>query len=128
MTVLTTVFPDFVRNNRDRPNCTGLRWAPAARSYLDNDGPDIVGVYAPWIVDLMPTASWLQLIFGISILFNAMSLWHRFRLWRIDAHRVRAEGAISSLFGAGVTVEEIVRCLRARSTAAQRHAPSWTSL
>ena len=107
MTVLATVAPDFVRDNRDRPNWTGLRWAPAARSYLDNEGPDIVGVYAPWVVDLMPTASWLQLIFGLSLLFNAMALWHRFRLWRIDAHRVRAEGAISLLFGAGVTVGEI---------------------
>src|SRR5262252_1993936 len=107
MTVLATVSPDFVRDNRDRPNWTGLRWAPAARSYLDNEGPDIVGVYAPWIVDLMPTANWLQLIFGLSLLFNAMALWHRFRLWRIDAHRVRAEGAIPLLFGAGVTVGEI---------------------
>ena len=107
LTVLTTVFPDFVRDNRDRPNLTGLRWAPAARSYVDNGGPDIVGVYVPWVVDIMPTASWLQLIFGLSILFNAMSLWHRFRLWRIDAHRVRAEGAIPLLFGAGVTVGEI---------------------
>jgi TRAP-type uncharacterized transport system substrate-binding protein len=107
MTVLSTVFPDFVRENRDKPNWTGLRWAPAARSYVDNEGPDVVGVYAPWVVDLMPTASWLQLIFGLSLLFNAMSLWHRFRLWRIDAHRVRAEGAIALLFGAGITVGEI---------------------
>jgi hypothetical protein len=38
---------------------------------------------------------------------NAMALWHRFRLWRIDAHRVRAESAIVSLFGPGVTVGEI---------------------
>jgi hypothetical protein len=105
--VLGTVFPDFVRENRDKPNWTGLRWAPAARSYLDNEGPDVVGVYAPWVVDLMPTASWLQLIFGLSLLFNAMSLWHRFRLWRVDAHRVRAEGAITLLFGTGVTVGEI---------------------
>jgi hypothetical protein len=64
-------------------------------------------VNCPWVVDLLPTASWLQLIFGLSLLFNAMSLWHRFRLWRIDAHRVRTEGAISLLFGAGVTVAEI---------------------
>jgi len=107
MTVLATLFPDFVRDNHARPNHTGLRWAPAARSYLDNEGPDLVGVYAPWVVDIMPTASWLQLIFGYSLLLNAMTLWHRFRLWRIDAHRVRAEGAIARLFGAGVTVGEI---------------------
>jgi len=107
LTVLSTVFPDFVRYNRDRPNLTGLRWAPAARSYLDNEGPDIVGVYLPWVVDLMPTASWLQLIFGVSLLLNAMTLWHRFRLWRLDAHRVRAEGVVADLFGPGITVGEI---------------------
>src|SRR5262245_48572271 len=44
---------------------------------------------------------------GLSLLFNAMALWHRFRLWRIDAHRVRANGTISLLFGAWVTVGEI---------------------
>jgi len=107
LTVLTVVFPDFARNNRDRPNLTGLRWAPAARSYVDNEGPDIVGVYVPWVVDLMPTAGWVQLIFGGSILLNAMSLWHRFRLWRIDTHRVQAEGVIALLFGPGGTVGEI---------------------
>jgi len=107
LTVLTVVFPDFARNNRDRPNLTRLRWAPAARSYVDNEGPDIVGVYVPWVVDLMPTAGWVQLIFGGSILLNAMSLWHRFRLWRIDTHRVQAEGVIALLFGPGGTVGEI---------------------
>jgi len=111
LTVLAAVFPDFVRYNRDRPNLTGLRWASAARSYLDNQGPDIVGVYLPWVVDLMPTASWVQLIFGISILLNAMTIWHRFRLWRLDAHRVRVEGAVTHLFGPGVTVGEIAETL-----------------
>src|SRR5262249_41230369 len=89
ITVLVAVFPDFVRYNRDTPNRTGLRLAPAARSYFDHEGPDLVGVYVPWVVDIMPTASWIQLILGVSLLFNGMSLWHRFHLWRIDANRVR---------------------------------------
>ena len=108
LTVLTTVFPDFVRDNRDRPNLTGLRWAPAARSYMDNGGPDIVGVYVPWLVDLMPTASWVQLILGLSILNNVMSWWHSFRLWRIDTLRVRIESALPSLFSSRVTVGDII--------------------
>ena len=107
LTVLTTVSPDFMRDNRDRPNLTGLPWAPAARSYIDNGGPDIVGVYAPWAADLMPTASWLKLILGISLLNNVMAWGHSFRLWRIDVHRVRAEGILTRLFGAGVTVAEV---------------------
>jgi TRAP-type uncharacterized transport system substrate-binding protein len=105
--VLATVFPDFVRYNRDTPNRTGLPLAPAAHSYFEYEGPDLVGVYAPWVIDIMPTASWIQLILGISLFFNAMSWWHRFHLSRIDANRMRAESAIPLLFGAGVTVGEI---------------------
>jgi hypothetical protein len=38
MTVLATVYVDFLHENRDRPNWTGLRWVPADRSYVDNGG------------------------------------------------------------------------------------------
>jgi hypothetical protein len=107
ITVLATVFPDFVHYNRDTPNRTGLPLAPAAHSYFDHEGPDLVGIYAPWALDIMPTASWVQLILGISLLFNAMSLWHRFHLWRIDVNRMRTESTIPFLFGPGVTVAEI---------------------
>ena len=128
LTVLTTVFPDFVRDNRDRPNLTGLRWAPAARSYMDNGGPDIVGVYVPWLVDLMPTASWVQLILGLSILNNAMSWLHSFRLWRIDTLRVRIESALPLLFGAGVTVGEITEMPASAQHRTQKRVPSLTPL
>jgi hypothetical protein len=107
ITVLAAVMPDFVRYNRESPNRTGLRFAPAARSYFDNDGPDLLGLYAPWLLDIMPLAGWIQLFFGISLLLNATSIWHRFRLWSIDADRVRAEASILPLFGPGVTVGEI---------------------
>jgi uncharacterized protein len=107
MTVLVTVFPDFVRYNRATPNRTGLPLALAARSYFEHEGPDVVGVYAPWVIDIMPTASWVQLILGISLLLNARSWWHRFRVSRIDKNRMRAENAIPLLFGPGVTVGEI---------------------
>jgi hypothetical protein len=107
ITVLAAVFPDFVRDNRDTPNRTGLPLAPAARSYFDHQGPDLVGVHAPWVVDIMPTASWIQLILGVSLLSTAMAWWHQFRLWRIDANRLRIERAIPRLFGPGITVGDI---------------------
>jgi len=107
ITVLAAVMPDFVRFNRESPNRSGLRFAPAARSYYDSGEPDLLGVYAPWLADIMPLVGWIQLFFGISLLMNAMSIWHRFRLWRIDANRVRAEAHILPLFGPGVTVGEI---------------------
>jgi TRAP-type uncharacterized transport system substrate-binding protein len=107
MTVLATVFPDFVPYNRETPNRTGLPLAPAARSYFEHEGPDPVGVYAPWVIDIMPTATWVQLILGISLLLNAKSLWHLFQVSRIDKNRMRTERAIPLLFGPGVTVGEI---------------------
>src|SRR5215510_834995 len=107
ITVLARVFPDFVRYNRDTPNRSGLPLAPAARSYFDDDGPDILSVHAPWVIDIMPTASWVQLILAVSLLLNAKSMWHRFRLRRIHANRRRTERTISLLVGSGVTVSEI---------------------
>src|SRR5262245_8350655 len=107
ITVLSTVFPDFIRYNHDTLNRTGLPLSRAARSYIEHEGPDLLGIYAPWALDIMPTASWVRLVLGISILFNAISLWHRFQLSRIDTNRMRAENAIPLLFGPGVTVGEI---------------------
>ena len=107
ITALTRVFPDFVRVNRERPNLTGLEYASAARSYFDNQGPDPVGEYVPWVIDIMPTARWLQLIFAFSLLFGAQAAFHRFRLWRLDAARVSVESELSRLFAPRVIPEEI---------------------
>ena len=107
ITALVRVFPDFVRVNRERANLTGLPLASAARNYYDEQEPDPVGEYVPWVIDIMPTARWLQIIFAFSMLFAAQAVWHRFRLWRIDARRVDIESEVSRLFEPGVTVGEI---------------------
>ena len=107
ITALTRVFPNFVSVNRERANLTGLEYASAARGFFDNQGPDPVGEYVPWFIDIMPTARWVQLAFAISFLFGAQAVWHRFRLWRLDARRVRIEGEVSDLFSPGMTVAEI---------------------
>jgi TRAP-type uncharacterized transport system substrate-binding protein len=116
VTAIAAVYPGFVRHNRDAPNLTGLPMAPAARSYYDSEGPDLLGVYAPWALDIMPTSNWVQLFFAISVVFSGMALWHRFRLWRIDAARVRIENEVATLFGPEITVGEI-----ARMQPAERH-------
>jgi len=107
ITALVRVFPDFVRVNRERSNLTGLEYASAARSYFDDQGPDPVGAHVPWFIDIMPMARWVQLIFAVSLLFGAQAVWHRFRLWRLDARRVRIEAEVSRLFAPGTTVAEI---------------------
>jgi hypothetical protein len=107
ITAFTRVFPDLIRENREQANLTGLQYATAAQSYFDDQGPDRVGEYLPWLIDIMPTARWLQLIFVFSMLFGAQALWHRFRLWRLDSRRVRIEGGIARLFTPAVTMSEI---------------------
>jgi hypothetical protein len=107
MSAIAEVFPTFVRHNRESANLTGVPLSKAARSYFDEQGPDLVGEYAPWVVDILPTATWVQLIVGFSMLFGAMAVWHRFRLWRIDVARVDIERDITALFRPGITVDEI---------------------
>jgi hypothetical protein len=55
----------------------------------------------------MPMARWVQLVFAFSMLFAAQALWHRFRLWRLDAARVGIESDVAKLFPTGATVGEI---------------------
>ena len=38
-------------------------------SYIDEDGPDLVGEHVPWVIDIMPMARWVQLVFAFSMLF-----------------------------------------------------------
>ena len=109
MTAVAEVFPTFVRHNRGQPNQTGLPMPRVAKSFFDDEGPDLPGQYTPWLVDIMPTATWLQLIVGFSMLFSGMALANRFRLWRLDAQRVEIERGIPELFGPGVTVGDIAR-------------------
>jgi len=57
----------------------------------------------------MPPANWAYIVMGVSLLFNAMSPGHRFRLWRIDASRVKLENELAAVFGAGSTLGDITR-------------------
>ena len=107
ITAFAREFPDLIRVNREQGNLTGLQFATAAQSYYDDQGPDRVGEYVPWLIDIMPTARWLQLAFVFSMLFGAQALWHRFRLWRLDAQRVRIEGEISRVFTPAMTAADI---------------------
>jgi len=111
--------PLFLKHNRETANLSGLVQASAARSYYDSGAPDLVGVYAPWVFDIMPTASWVQLALGVSILFNVMGAANRYRLWRLDNTRVRLEGEVTALFGPGITVGEIARAPHPPGTRAE---------
>ena len=109
LSLLAAEYPDFVRHARDTENTSGLPVAPAAADFVTNGGPQLADEYLPWLVDVMPPANWAYVVMGVSLLFNAMGLGHRFRLWRIDAARVKLEGDIAAVFPPQTTLGDIQR-------------------
>jgi NMT1-like family len=107
LAAVSQVFPTFVQHNKGRPNLTGLPLSTVGANFLRDEGPDALGTYAPWAVDILPLPTWIQLGVALSVLFSGMAFGHRFNLWRIDAQRVRIEREIPALFHPGVTVGEI---------------------
>ena len=90
------VFPNFVSVNRERAESDRIGVCLGSARLLRRQGPDTVGEYVPWFIDIMPTARWVQLAFAFSLLFGAQAAWHRFRLWRVDAGRVEIEDEVSA--------------------------------
>ena len=109
MSALAEVFPDFVRHNKDAPNTSGLEVAPAAKSFIEHDGPDILDEYLPRLSNVMPPGNWVHLVMVVSVLFNVMGIANRFVLWRIDAERVKSEQQIARCFGPRKTLGDIAR-------------------
>jgi NMT1-like family len=107
LSAVSVVFPTFVQHNKGQPNQSGLPLSTVAANFLRDEGPDALGTYAPWAVDILPLPTWIQLGVALSLLFSGMAFGHRFNLWRIDAQRVRIEREIPALFHPGVTLGEI---------------------
>ena len=107
LTAVAEVYPTFVHHNKGQPNLTGLPMSPVAANFYSAEGPDLLGKYAPWAVDIMPMPTWIQLGVAFSVLFSGMALWHRFRLWRIDANRVKLEREVAALLEPGATIDSI---------------------
>jgi hypothetical protein len=51
----------------------------------------------------MSPAYWVYLVMAVTVLFNAMNGYSRFRLWRIDAAREKLEKSLEQLFGVELT-------------------------
>jgi TRAP-type uncharacterized transport system substrate-binding protein len=109
LTLVSSEHPDFLRHNQDTPNTTGLALAPAAADFFTNGGLQMADEYVPWLVDVMPPANWAYVVMAVSLLFNAMGAGHRFRLWRIDAARVKLEGDLGRFFPPSTTLGDIQR-------------------
>ncbi len=84
-----------------------LRRSAVAREFLA-DGPGFADQYVPWLVDIMPLGNWFYIVMSISVLMNAMTLWHKVRLWRVDANRDKAFQIVRDVFGEQLTPAELL--------------------
>ncbi len=106
LSAVTAVFPGFIQHNKGQPNPTGLPPSTAADNFMRDEGPDLLGTYAPWAADILPLPTWIKLGVALSLLFSGMAFGHRFNLWRIDVERVKIERDILALFP-GTTLGEL---------------------
>jgi len=112
LTAVSKNFPTFLHYNRTHGNLGGPPMATVAENFINDGGPDLLGRYAPWAVDVMPLPTWIQLGVALSLLFSGMATWHRFRLWRIDASRVKIERDIAALLALGAGAHPIAAMTR----------------
>ena len=97
--LLTAELPGFVHGNPpgSTSSATVLPLAPSAHQFFLTGEPEIADRYFPWLVNLMSPAYWVYLLMAVTILFNGMKTYSRFRLWRIDAAREKLATDIRQL-------------------------------
>jgi hypothetical protein len=109
LTLLRAEFTGFVRSNppRSTGSANALPLAAEARQFFVSGEPEIADQYFPWLVDLMSPAYWIYLLMAVTLLFNAMRGYSRFRLWQIDSAREKLEARLEQLTGPGLTREQL---------------------
>jgi TRAP-type uncharacterized transport system substrate-binding protein len=109
LTLLSAELPGFVRGNppRSTGSATALPIAPEAREFFVTGEPEIADRYFPWLVNLMSPAYWVYLVMAVTVLFNAMRGFSRFRLWRIDSAREKLKAHLKQLTGPDLAGEQM---------------------
>jgi TRAP-type uncharacterized transport system substrate-binding protein len=107
LTLLQKEFPNILQHNRDHGGSAFFPASSDAQTFVINGGPEWADTHVPWLVDIMPIGNWFYVVMGISILFNLMTSTHKFRLWRIDANRERAQQVFREVLGSKLTPAEI---------------------
>ena len=107
--LLTAELPGFVHGNPpgSTSSATVLPLAPSAHQFFLTGEPEIADRYFPWLVNLMSPAYWVYLFMAVTILFNGMKTYSRFRLWRIDAAREKLATDIKQLVDPKLTHAQI---------------------
>jgi hypothetical protein len=104
LTLLSAELPGFLRSNppKSADTMAGLTLAPEARPFFVSGEPEMADRYFPWLVNLMSPVYWVYLAMAVTILFNAMRGFSRFRLWRIDAAREKLKVQVDAMVGPAV--------------------------
>jgi TRAP-type uncharacterized transport system substrate-binding protein len=84
-----------------------LRRSEVAKEFYASEGPGFADEYVPWLVDIMPLGNWFYIAMCLSVLLNAMTLWHKVRLWKVDANRDKAFQIVRDALGETLTPAEI---------------------
>ncbi|HEX4554449.1 MAG TPA: TAXI family TRAP transporter solute-binding subunit, partial [Xanthobacteraceae bacterium] len=97
--LLAAELPGFVRGNPPgaTSSATVLPLASEAHQFFRTGEPELADRYFPWLVNLMSPAYWVYLVMAVTVLFNAMNGYSRFRLWRLDAAREKLEAELKAL-------------------------------
>jgi TRAP-type uncharacterized transport system substrate-binding protein len=105
LVLLTAELPGFVRSNPPSAtsSATAVPLAPGAGQFFQNGQPALADQYFPWLVNILSPAYWVYLVMAITVLFNGMKAYSRFRLWRIDAAREKLETLLKQFVDAGIT-------------------------
>ena len=103
--LLGAELPDFIHSNPPGSTsyATTLPLATEAGQFFPTGEPQLADRYFPWLVNLMSPAYWVYLVMAVTVLFNSLRAYSRFRLWRIDAAREKLETALEELVEPGLT-------------------------
>src|SRR5215475_8659857 len=103
--LLGAELPGFVRANPPgfTSSATVVPLTRESQQFFNSGEPNIADRYFPWLVNLLSPAYWVYLVMAVTILFNAMTLFSRFCLWRIDAAREKLETALKELVNPRLT-------------------------
>jgi hypothetical protein len=89
--------PGFVHGNPPSSTSSAIILAPEAHQFFLTGEPELADRYFPWLVNLMSPAYWVYLVMAVTVLFNGLRAFSRFRLWRIDAAREKLETSLRDL-------------------------------
>jgi hypothetical protein len=130
LALLAAELPGFVRSNPPSVTsvATNVPLPPEVRQFFLTGEPTLADRYFPWLVNLLSPAYWVYLVMAVTVLFNAMSGFSRFRLWRIDAARERLEASLKSLVGPTLTHAQLREVPADRVMAASTRGTAQTIL